>query len=220
MGRNAGWIALEAGLAGGGDVILIPEILFRYEAVAAGILERARRGRRFSIVVVAEGVTCPGGGPVVRQIVGDSPDPVRLGGVGWCWRTPSRASSRSRCATWCSATSSEVARPLRSIGSWRPASAPPAVAALADGESGRMVALRGDRIERVPLADVLSRPNRVDPQGERVAAARGIGTIFGDETRDGGVKAAVLSAPPGAITRAAGDPRRPGSGASRRGTVS
>ncbi len=57
-----------------------------------------------------------------------------------------------------------------------------AVAALADGESGRMVALRGARIERVSLADVLSRPKRVDPQDERVAAARAIGTTFGDET--------------------------------------
>ena len=78
MGRNAGWIALEAGLAGGGDVILIPEIAFRYEAIAAGILDRQRRGRRFSIVVVAEGARCPGGGTVVRQIIEDSPDPVRL----------------------------------------------------------------------------------------------------------------------------------------------
>ena len=82
MGRNTGWIALEAGMAGGGDVILIPEVPFGYEAVAAGIRDRVKRGRRFSIIVVAEGATCPGGGTVVRQIVKDSPEPVRLGGVG------------------------------------------------------------------------------------------------------------------------------------------
>jgi len=58
-----------------------------------------------------------------------------------------------------------------------------AVAVLVDGKSGSMVALRGAGIERVSLADVLSRPRRVDPEGERVAAARSIGTIFGDETR-------------------------------------
>jgi hypothetical protein len=51
-----------------------------------------------------------------------------------------------------------------------------------DGESGSMVAVKGDRIERVGLADVLAAPKRVDPRGERVAAARAIGTIFGDET--------------------------------------
>jgi hypothetical protein len=57
------------------------------------------------------------------------------------------------------------------------------VAALVDGESGSMVALRGAGIERISLTDVLSRPRRVDPGGERVVAARSIGTIFGDETR-------------------------------------
>jgi 6-phosphofructokinase 1 len=55
------------------------------------------------------------------------------------------------------------------------------VAALADGDSGCMVALKSDRIERVLLADVLAKPKRVDPHGERVTAARAIGTIFGDE---------------------------------------
>jgi 6-phosphofructokinase len=53
MGRNTGWIALEAGIAGGGDVILIPEVPFGYEAVAEGIRDRVKRGRRFSIIVVA-----------------------------------------------------------------------------------------------------------------------------------------------------------------------
>jgi len=57
------------------------------------------------------------------------------------------------------------------------------VAALAEGDSGCMVALKGERIERVLMTDVLSKPKRVDPQGERVTAARSIGTIFGDEPR-------------------------------------
>lgn len=181
MGRNVGWIALEAGLAGGGDVILIPEIPFRYDAVAAGILHRARRGRRFSIVVVAEGARCPGGGTVVRQIVEDSPDPVRLGGV---------------CVVLSHALEALVPFEIRhvALGHVQRGGSPTpfdrmlatrfgaaAVAALADGDSGCMVALRGDRIERVSMADVLTKPRRVDPQGERVTVARSIGTIFGDE---------------------------------------
>lgn len=181
MGRNAGWIALEAGLAGGGDVILIPEIPFRYEGVAAGILDRARRGRRFSIVVVAEGVPCPGGGTVVRQIVEDSPDPVRLGGV---------------CVVLAHALEALVPFEVRhvALGHVQRGGSPTpfdrmlatrfgaaAVAALVDGDSGCMVAVKGDRMERVLLADVLARPKRVDPQGEQVTAARAIGTIFGDE---------------------------------------
>ncbi len=181
MGRTAGWIALEAGLAGGGDVILIPEIPFRYDAVAAGILHRAQRGRRFSIVVVAEGATCPGGGTVVRQIVATSPDPVRLGGV---------------CVVVAHALEALVPFEVRhvALGHVQRGGSPTpfdrmlatrfgvaAAAALADGDSGCMVALKGDRIERVSMAEALAKPKRVDPHGERVTAARGIGTIFGDE---------------------------------------
>src|SRR6185437_4847939 len=67
MGRNAGWIALWAGIAGGADVILIPEIPFRYEVVAEKVMQRERRGRRFSIVVAAEGAIVEGGGAVVKS---------------------------------------------------------------------------------------------------------------------------------------------------------
>ena len=63
MGRYAGWIALYAGIAGGADVILMPEIPFRYESVVDKIMQRERRGRRFSIVVVAEGAAEEGGAP-------------------------------------------------------------------------------------------------------------------------------------------------------------
>jgi phosphofructokinase-like protein len=183
MGRNAGWIALEAGLAGGGDVILIPEIPFRYEAVAAGILDRARRGRRFSIVVVAEGATCPDGGPVVRQIVEGSPDPVRLGGVGVVLAQALEAlvPFEVRYVVLGHVQRGGSPTPFDRMLATRFGAG--AVAALADGDSGCMVALRGDRIERVSLADVLSKAKRVDPQGERVATARSIGTIFGDEAR-------------------------------------
>jgi 6-phosphofructokinase 1 len=183
MGRNAGWIALEAGLAGGGDVILIPEIPFRYEGVAAGILARARRGRRFSIVVVAEGVTCPGRGTVVRQIVGDSPDPVRLGGVGvvLAHALEGLVPFEVRYVVLGHVQRGGSPTPFDRMLATRFGTA--AVAALVDGAPASMVALRGDRIERVSLADALSRPKRVDPQGEHMAAARGIGTIFGDETR-------------------------------------
>ena len=183
MGRNAGWIALEAGLAGGGDVILIPEIAFRYEAVAAGILDRERRGRRFSIVVVAEGARCPGGGTVVRQIIEDSPEPVRLGGVGAVLAQALEAlvPFEVRYVVLGHVQRGGSPTAFDRILATRFGSA--AVAALAEGNSGIMVALRGGRVEHVLMADVLGKPRRVDPQGERVMAARSIGTIFGDEVR-------------------------------------
>jgi phosphofructokinase-like protein len=184
MGRHAGWIALEAGIAGGGDVILIPEISFRYEPVVKGILGRVDRGRRFSIVVVAEGVTCPGAGLVVREIVEDSPDPVRLGGVGAVVaRTlgallPFEARhvmlghvQRGGCPT-----------PFDRVLATRFGVA--AMQALLEGDQGVMVALRGDHVDRLPLAEVVSRRKAVDPHGERVASARSVGTVFGDEEGD------------------------------------
>ena len=181
MGRNAGWIALEAGLAAGGDVVLIPEIPFRYEAVAHGIAARARGGRRFSIVVVAEGARCPGGGPVIRQLVEDSAEPARLGGVGAVvaraleTRVPFEVRYVVLGHVQRGGTPTAFDRTLAA----RFGAA--AVGALADGESGVMVALRGSRVQRVRLDDLPLAPRRVDPCGERVAVARSIGTVFGDE---------------------------------------
>ena len=83
MGHRAGWIALYAGVAGGGDIILIPEIPYRIEAVVDKVKDRNKRGRRFSIVVIAEGAKPVGGEMVVKKIVAKSADPVRLGGIGF-----------------------------------------------------------------------------------------------------------------------------------------
>ncbi len=81
MGRYAGWIALHGGIAGGGDVILIPEIPFDIDGVCEFIKERRRKGKRFSIVVVAEGARPRGGDVVVQKIVRESHDQIRLGGI-------------------------------------------------------------------------------------------------------------------------------------------
>ena len=78
MGRNAGWIALQAGMAGGGDIILIPELPFDYEVIIEKIMQRRARGKKFSIVVAAEGVF-PEGGSQVYQLAGGT---KRLGGIG------------------------------------------------------------------------------------------------------------------------------------------
>lgn len=182
MGRNAGWIALEAGIAGGADVILIPEITFDWDPVAAAIRDRVRRGRRFSIVVVAEGARCPDGGTVVRELVHESSEPIRLGGVG---------------AVVTRALQARVPFEVRSVvlGHVQRGGPPTAfdrvlatrlgvaaIEALAEGESACMVAVRGDRVDRVPLSDLVGRTRTIDPAGVRVQAARRIGTIFGDRS--------------------------------------
>ena len=180
MGRNTGWIALEAGIAGGGDVILIPEISFSYEAVAAGIRDRVERGRRFSIVVVAEGATCPGGQTVVRQLVKDSPEPVRLGGVGAVVAHALEVllPDEVRYVVLGHSQRGGAPTPFDRILATRFGVA--AIQAVAEGVSGCMIAAREDRIARVPLADVVGQARRVDAKGERVRVARSVGTIFGD----------------------------------------
>src|SRR5512136_1076907 len=83
MGRDAGWIALHSGIAGGADVILIPEIPYDIDRVALRVGSRAKHGRRFSIVVVAEGARRAGGAPVWAKGHGKDPIRDRLGGVSF-----------------------------------------------------------------------------------------------------------------------------------------
>ncbi len=82
MGRNAGWIALHAGIASGSDIILIPEIPFSVEHVCEHIRKRASEGKKYSIVCAAEGAKMAGGSAFVERVVATSPDPIRLGGIG------------------------------------------------------------------------------------------------------------------------------------------
>lgn len=83
MGHNAGWLALASGIAGGGDIILIPEIPYKLDKIVDKVKERNRKGKRFSIVVVAEGAKPKGGSVVIQRMVKESSDPVRLGGIGF-----------------------------------------------------------------------------------------------------------------------------------------
>src|SRR4030042_4743131 len=82
MGHHSGWLALHSGIAGGGDIILIPEIPYDIKLVRKTVKQRAKKGRRFSIVVVAEGAKPIGGEIVIQRIVKESADPARLGGIG------------------------------------------------------------------------------------------------------------------------------------------
>ncbi len=81
MGRNAGWIALESGIAGSADVILLPEIPYDINKIVEKVKEREEAGKQFTIIVVAEGAKPKDGEVVVSKIVDDSPDPIRLGGI-------------------------------------------------------------------------------------------------------------------------------------------
>jgi len=178
MGRDAGWIALEAGLAGGAHVVLLPEIQFNIQKVCDYILERERSGKKFTVVVVAEGIR-PGGDLKARydqekrtypragaagNLIGDA--------LGMCTRKDVRVTVLGHIQRGGSPS------PFDRILSTR--FGVEAVELIARGQFGKMVALRGSRIETVDIAEAIGAMKRVDPNGEMVRMAKSIGVCFGD----------------------------------------
>jgi len=180
MGRYVGWLALLGGMAGGADVILIPEIPYALDSIVETIRERGRRGRHFTIIVVSEGVKPPGGDYVARGHVEESHDPLRLGGVGmWLARTiEDMADTEARAIVLGHLQRGGTPTARDRVLATR--FGREAMGAAARGEFGVMVALKGRRIVCVPLEKVAERQKKVDPQGQLVQTARSVGTSFGD----------------------------------------
>ncbi len=180
MGRYAGWIALRSGIAGGGDVIVIPELPYDPAKICEAVRRRVARGKRFSIIVVAEGAAPRDGQMVVERVVAHSPDPIRLGGIGQAIAglVEGVTGLESRVTVLGHLQRGGPPTPFDRWLATRFGVA--AVDLLARGEVGRMVGLHGREIRSVPLAEALSEPRRVDPEGEEVRIARAVGTSFGD----------------------------------------
>jgi 6-phosphofructokinase 1 len=179
MGRHAGWIAASAGISGGGDIILIPEIPFRYEAVCGKIDQRERMGKRFSLVVVAEGAK-PEGGVLVAQEA-DQDREIRLGGIGAvvAREIEKRTGKETRVCV---------------LGHLQRGGGPTsfdrllctrfgtrAVELIARGQFGRMVALRPPDTVSVPITEAIGRLRKVPVDGDLVCTARALGISFGDQ---------------------------------------
>ncbi len=175
MGRYTGWIAVMSGIAGGADVILIPEHPLTVEETCAELESRHRR-KDFSIIVVSEGYTLHvrvrrGAG---RRAGADAP--TSSGTCAWAasapsWPRRSRSAPGSRRATPCSGTSSAAARPPPAIACWRRASACARPISCTKGASGTMAALHGDAIVDVPLADAVAERKTVPRDWYAVARA-------------------------------------------------
>lgn len=180
MGHRAGWIALYAGIAGGGDIILIPEIPYRIEAVAAKVKERNRRGRRFSIVVVAEGAKPKGGDVVVKRIVAKSADPVRLGGIGFVLQEQIERATAVESRTVVLGHLQRGGSPTAADRILATQLGSKAVDLVLRAEMGRMVAVKGSDVLAVPLEVAAGGPRTVPLDHPLITAARSIGTSFGD----------------------------------------
>lgn len=175
MGRNAGWIALYSGIAGGADIILIPEIVYQSEAIIDSIRSRQAKGSQFDIIVVAEGAKRLGGeesyldlakrrlGGVAYQVAADIAQQIdleiRVTVLGHVQRGGSPNAFDRILATRFGKAAADL---------------------VACGQFGQMVSLRQNQIVSVPINDAVSRPKYVDRDGEVVKAARSVGISFGD----------------------------------------
>jgi len=170
MGRDAGWIALEAGIAGGAHVILIPEIPFTVENICKYVSEREGYGKRFTIVVVAEGIQLP---PELKEN-------RRAGSVGNLVGNAIALSAHKevRVSVLGHIQRGGSPTPFDRILATRFGVA--AVDLISAGGFGKMVCLQQERIHTVDIAQAVGRLKTVDPQGEIVRAARAIGICFGD----------------------------------------
>lgn len=179
MGRDAGFIALHAGMAGGADVILIPEIPFHARSIIEKINSRIERGTTFSIIAAAEGARPVDGQQQIAR-PGDSVYVPRLGGIGQV------------VADLVSQVSGVETR-VTVLGHLQRGGSPSAfdrvlasrfgagaVHAAADRKFDCMVALRGEAVCTVPLAEALAKPKRVDLNGDLVRSARDLGISLGD----------------------------------------
>jgi 6-phosphofructokinase 1 len=182
MGRDAGHIALAAGIAGGADVILIPEIPYSLEAVCAKIDERRRRGRNFSIVVVAESVRGPAGGTITKK---DAHGQSHYGGVGEMIgrEIAVRTGAETRITVLGHVQRGGSPGPLDRV--LASAFGVYAVDLVAAGRFDRMVAWQNRRVVDVPIAEAVAQFQAVDPDDALVHTARGLGIAFGDEIEAG-----------------------------------
>jgi len=179
MGRNAGWIALHSGIAGGADVILIPEIPFRWKAIAHKVTERNQSGAKFSIVVVAEGAQPLNGEQVFRHVGDGVTTASRLGGIGSlvAQRIAELTGLETRCTVLGHVQRGGGPTPFDRLLATRYGAA--AVRLIAEGRFGCMVGLRGQEIVTVPIAQAVETCKRVDPDSERIHTARGLGACLG-----------------------------------------
>jgi 6-phosphofructokinase 1 len=179
MGRYAGWIALESGISGGADAILIPEIPFDMARVCQAIDNRRLNGSRFSVLVAAEGAFPAGGKRVVQQQASGSHALERLGGIG-----EYVARELSRC--------SEMDARVMVLGHLQRGGTPSsfdrilgsrlgvkAVELVEQGRFGEMAALRGGVLASVPMAAAVRALKLVDPGGELVRCAESLGICLG-----------------------------------------
>lgn len=179
MGRNVGWIALESGVAGGADVILIPEIPYDIEKVCDKIQRRRSRGSNFSIVVVAEGAKPAGGDVILLNPEMKGTIHEKLGGIGFKVAKDIEAGTGMETRATVLGHLQRGGQPC-SFDRYLSTKFGRAAADLVKAEKfGHMVCYRGGEIRSIPIADAIGGFKSVDPDGDGVRTAEALGISFG-----------------------------------------
>jgi len=180
MGRYAGWIALGAGLAGGADAILIPEIPFQWNKLAEHVLRRSKQGTRFSIVCVAEGAKPAEGDIVVKEQDKKRTDPIRLGGIGELVgkKISELTGVETRVVVLGHVQRGGSPTPFDRILATKYGSM--ALQLASEKKFGYMVSLRGTDVVAVPVKEAIMKLRTVPLDSQLILAARAVGTSFGD----------------------------------------
>lgn len=183
MGRNAGWIALHAGIAGSADVIVIPEIPYDMDVVCEKILARERQGRHFSIVVVAEGATLQTGENVVVAPPSDFSRNIRLGGIAnhIAAEIAQRTKKETRVLVLGHLQRGGSPVTFDRLLALRLGTA--ATRFLEQSEGSGMVAMRNNEVVLVPLEQAVGDIRTVPRDSATVQTARDLGVCFGDEAK-------------------------------------
>jgi ATP-dependent phosphofructokinase / diphosphate-dependent phosphofructokinase len=178
MGRDAGHIALAAGIAGGADIILIPELPYTMEAVAAQIAKIRRQGRNFALVIVAEAVKGLSGQPVTQRHASGQ---ASYGGIGHILGDSIALLTGAETRVTILGHVQRGGQPTWDDRLIASAFGVHAVDLIAAERYDRMVAWQNRRVVDVPLAEAIRQPQEVDPDGTLVRTARGLGISFGDD---------------------------------------
>ena len=178
MGRHAGWLALEGGVAGAADIILIPEIDYDLQAVLTVCRERETR-QRYTLICMGEGAKESGHSQTVRELVAGSPDPVRLGGVGHVLRERLQPHLKSEVRTTVLGHVQRGGDPTPFDRVLATQFGHKAAQLVLRGEFGRMVTLQNGRIGSVPIGQVANTQKTVPMDDPLLETARDIGICFG-----------------------------------------
>ena len=179
MGRHAGWLALEAGIAGAADIILLPEIDYDLEAIVQRCREREQR-QRYTIICIGEGAKPRGGTLTVREHVAGSPDPVRLGGVGHVLRQQLQPHLKSEVRATVLGYVQRGGDPTPFDRVLATRFGHHAAQLVIEGRLHRMVTLQDGRTGSVEIAQVANTQRTVPLDHELITMARDIGVCFGD----------------------------------------